>query len=362
MHIPAAVAVGVPAEATCKAPQTQADLNLTLLPCQGKPEQENDIFSCAAKFLNIPGLDSSIEAEEFIADSTESYAIQVRQDVSDSTKAQVIENSIAFAAVLASTPSTFNLRHRHSRSRSRSSALPTSVPVISEFPRPTAPLSSSPSTPSTITSASNSASNDGTVPELSGSTSPNDNNTTSSSNSSKTKASIAGGVVGGIALCASIVLGFWVWRGRQEKRLIKVQDPFNVQDSSSTDALRGPQKEHWTTNAKGRQFISVSTTQRQDLCRERDAPQAEMQQINSEIRSQDGSGNDSGQLHDMEARMREIQARVDMLTSEMAQVNRLMAPPSYVSDEGSEAQSNGTTGMEISGSDQPRNIFKLTDR
>ncbi|KAF5341571.1 hypothetical protein D9758_014055 [Tetrapyrgos nigripes] len=154
---------------------------------------------------------------------------------------------------------------------------------------------------------------------------------------------VAAGVVCGIVFCALILLGFWLWRRRQngkrkqEERLIKVQDPFDVQDSIST--LHGPQQEQWTTDAKGQRFLAVSNIRQQDLRRERNALREEMQQINSEVRSQDGNGNETPD--NMEARMREILARMDILTSEMAQMNRLMVPPSYVSDEGSEARGHG---------------------
>ncbi|KAF5341573.1 hypothetical protein D9758_014057 [Tetrapyrgos nigripes] len=280
-------------------------------------------------FQESPQTGSKYWSDEICCSFTwnRTYVIKVWANISDPALGHPVDNSVAFAAALASTSSA------------------------------SLSMSSSPSTPSDIGPPSN----NGTVPESS-STSPNNNNTTPPSNS---KTIIVVGVVGGVAFCALILLGFWLWRRRrhrkrkQEEGLIKVRDPFNVQDSTSTSALHGPQKKHWTTNANGRQFRSVSTTQRQDLRRERDALQAELQRINSEIRRQDGNRNDSGQLQDdTEPRMRDclhrIQARMDILTSEMAQMNRLMVPPSYVRDEGPETRGHGTTGMQISSSHKPR--------
>ncbi|KAF5341594.1 hypothetical protein D9758_014061 [Tetrapyrgos nigripes] len=420
LTVPATVTVGVPAEATCIL-QTQDDLNLTLLLSHAQlGVQENDLDNSASDFLNVLKPDPSTGATRFIVHLPVTYVIKVWANVSNPDLIRLVDNSEVFTAVLAWTSSTSPSRSTSpSTSTYRSTS---SSPFMSSSPPRPPPSPRLPPPPRPP---------------------PPPNNNTNSSNS---KAIIAGGVVGGIAFCALILLGFWLWRRRQngkrkhEEGLIKVQDQFNVQDSTSTNALHGSQNEERTSDTKGRRSLSVSNTRRQDLCRERDALREDMQQINSEVQSQDGdgyetpgnteastgeilphrqdlrrerdalreemqqinsevqgqdgdgyetpgnteartreipphrqdlrreidalreemqqinseirsqdeNGNDSGKLQDdMEAtRMREMQTRMDMLTSEMAQMNRPMVPPSSVPDHRSNSGGDDSEGSE----------------
>ncbi|KAF5341597.1 hypothetical protein D9758_014062 [Tetrapyrgos nigripes] len=278
LTVPATVTVGFQAEAICIS-QTQDDLDLTLL--LAKVNHGRYGKHCyIPNFSNVLKPNSSTGVTSFIVDSPGTYVIQVWANVLNPALSHPLHNSPAFVAVLASSTSSTS---------------------------PSAPFFPS---PSVILGPSATVSNN--------STSPSNNNTAPPSNTSNSKAIIAGSVVGGIAFCGSIVLGFW------------------ISLTLKTLSTLGPRKEQWPTDAKERRFLAVSNTRRQDLRRERDALQAEMQQINSEIQSQSSNGNNSGQ-DDLEARMRDslhrIQARMDMITSEMAQMSRLMVPPSYVSDD-----------------------------
>jgi hypothetical protein len=86
-------------------------------------------------------------------------------------------------------------------------------------------------------------------------------------------------------------------------------------------------REHWSTNTKGARVLSISNVDRQNLRQHRDALEEQMQQIEVQSQAEDVD------QRNLEVEIREVRARVDMLTREMS---RYMIPPSYASEHGEE--------------------------
>ncbi|KAF5320374.1 hypothetical protein D9758_018082 [Tetrapyrgos nigripes] len=161
---------------------------------------------------------------------------------------------------------------------------------------------------------------------------------------------IVGGVIGGLVACGLIILGLWLWRRMQKRRILKrhstlVAEPFMGQKSSTKQPaiprdhsrpLPAPARsfhnhvtEEWTTDEKGRRQVlqvPTSNTEHRNIQEYSQALEEQMPQI--EIRSQAGNVD----VNHLDAEMREMRATVDMLRREMG---RILVPPSYDSESGS---------------------------
>ncbi|KAF5345697.1 hypothetical protein D9758_013081 [Tetrapyrgos nigripes] len=90
--------------------------------------------------------------------------------------------------------------------------------------------------------------------------------------------------------------------------------------------IEHPAIDHWSTDAKGRRIPSISNADRQNLQEHSDALEEQMQKF--EVQSQSGVVDESH----LEAEMREMLARMDMLTRKMVRV----LVPAYDSENSSE--------------------------